>query len=278
MMTTLENAVSRRAERSASAGSPDTEAYGDQPTTSSVNSVLGSTEALPTSVSSAFNSTSLRESLIAAPRCRSRSVQTRGPSPWPPRILRLRARPRCATARGVRSRRPDPPEAAHIAPGPGRQVACCAGALRLLRGLPAPRVHLSLVVSNRRSGNERPAPCPSSESHGELLSVRSAKSEALSVSIRDVAGTRLSAIGSARVAAATAAATVAYTFSGPIFSAAPVRSRKSRTDARGRATSKRIPRSSSVCLTCSSASAPVVSISYVDSRSRTTAVGGCSAR
>jgi hypothetical protein len=33
---------------------------------------------------------------------------------------------------------------------------------------------LILVVSNRRSGNERPPPCPSPETHGELLPVRSA--------------------------------------------------------------------------------------------------------
>jgi hypothetical protein len=30
------------------------------------------------------------------------------------------------------------------------------------------------MVGNRRSGDQRPAPCPSPESHGELLPVRSA--------------------------------------------------------------------------------------------------------
>src|SRR5512132_540704 len=129
-MTALENAASRSAERAASAVSPDTVMYGDQPTTSSVNRVPRSTEAPPTSASSAFNSTSLRDSLIAALRsCRKRSVQrllairyafrTRGPSPWLPRIRHLSARPRRATERGVRSHLPGPPEAAHIAPAPG---------------------------------------------------------------------------------------------------------------------------------------------------------------
>ena len=78
MMTTLENAISRRAASSASAVSPDTVAYGDQPTTSSVNRVPGSTEAPPTSASSAFNSTSLRDSLIAAPVLSSRSFDVLG--------------------------------------------------------------------------------------------------------------------------------------------------------------------------------------------------------
>src|ERR1700722_5479951 len=63
-MTTLENATSRRATRTASSASPDTEAYGDHPTTSSVNRVRRSTDAPPTSASSAFSSTSLRDSLI----------------------------------------------------------------------------------------------------------------------------------------------------------------------------------------------------------------------
>src|SRR5271165_6857271 len=65
--TTLENASSRRAERSASAASPDTVTYGDQPTTSSVNRVFRSTDAAPTSALSASDSTSLRDPLISAP-------------------------------------------------------------------------------------------------------------------------------------------------------------------------------------------------------------------
>src|SRR4051794_22955394 len=64
-MTTSENARSRSAETSASAVSPETLAYGDQPTTSSVNSVPRSTVSLPTSASSAFIITSLRDSPIA---------------------------------------------------------------------------------------------------------------------------------------------------------------------------------------------------------------------
>src|SRR6476661_3012758 len=64
MRTMLENATSRRAATSASPASPDTEAYGDQPTTSSVNNVPRSTESLPTSASSANNITSLRDALI----------------------------------------------------------------------------------------------------------------------------------------------------------------------------------------------------------------------
>src|SRR5437016_7643266 len=64
-MTTLENATSRSAETAASASSPDTAAYGDQPVTSSVKSVARSTGAPPTSASIAFDNTSLRDSLIA---------------------------------------------------------------------------------------------------------------------------------------------------------------------------------------------------------------------
>src|SRR4249919_2706845 len=67
MMTTLENATSWAEARSATSANPDTVTIGDQPTTSSVNRVPGSTEAPPTSASSAFKSTSLRDSLIATP-------------------------------------------------------------------------------------------------------------------------------------------------------------------------------------------------------------------
>ena len=67
MMATLEKAVSRSAASAAIAGSPDTLAYGDHPTTSSLNRVPGSTVTPPTSASSAFNSTSLRDSVIALP-------------------------------------------------------------------------------------------------------------------------------------------------------------------------------------------------------------------
>ena len=42
------------------------------------------------------------------------------------------------------------------------------GSLLLLGVLVVP------VVSNRRSGNERPASCPSPESHGEPLPIRAA--------------------------------------------------------------------------------------------------------
>ena len=71
MTTTLENAISRSAASAASAGSPDTDAYGDQPTTSSVNRVPRSTDSSPTSASMAFSSTSLRDSLIMLPNfCR----------------------------------------------------------------------------------------------------------------------------------------------------------------------------------------------------------------
>src|SRR5664279_1481479 len=67
MMTTLENVVSRSAARSARSANPDTDVIGDQPTTSWVNSVAGSAEAPPISASIAFNSMSLRDSLIGFP-------------------------------------------------------------------------------------------------------------------------------------------------------------------------------------------------------------------
>src|SRR5450631_3829332 len=65
-MTTWENVISFTAARSARSVKPVTVAIGDQPTTSSVNR-LGSNEAPPTSAWIAFNSTSLRDSLIGAP-------------------------------------------------------------------------------------------------------------------------------------------------------------------------------------------------------------------
>src|SRR6188768_3051680 len=75
-MTTLENATSRSAERVSSASSPETAAYGDQPTTSSVNRSARSTDPPATSASIAFDNTSFRDSLIKVPSsCRKRSVQ-----------------------------------------------------------------------------------------------------------------------------------------------------------------------------------------------------------
>src|SRR5450755_556783 len=50
------------------------------------------------------------------------AFRSQGFSPWPPRTLRLSARPTCATARGARSRQPGPPEAAHTPPAPGPQA------------------------------------------------------------------------------------------------------------------------------------------------------------
>ena len=177
MMTTLENASSRRAASPASACSPDTIAYGDHPTTSSVNSVFRSTGAPATSASSAVDSTSLRDSLIAAPipvvdflnvlLAIRAPIRSRGCSPWPPRTLRLSARPTRVTAQGARARQPGPPEAVHTptVPGPGRLLlgGPLIVSLLFLGGSP------SLVVSHRpsghRSGHEGPPPCPSPESH-----------------------------------------------------------------------------------------------------------------
>src|SRR5450755_3008336 len=54
--------------------------------------------------------------------------RSQGFSPWPPRTRRRSARPRSATARGARSRQPDPPQAAEppaaprLAPAPRRAV------------------------------------------------------------------------------------------------------------------------------------------------------------
>src|SRR6266496_5348251 len=55
----------------------------------------------------------------------------------------------------------------------GRRLVLLVVGRRLVIGLLLPGL-LVLVVSNRRSGNDRPPPCPSSETHGELLPVRSA--------------------------------------------------------------------------------------------------------
>src|SRR5664279_158061 len=167
MMTTLENVVSFPAARSTRSVKPDTVAIGDQPTTSSVNRVPGSTEAPPTSASIAFNSTSFRDSLIGAPVpvFWQSGVRSRAEG------LRLGRRELfvCQCARcvqlcevfdlvgRVRRRR-------HILPlflVVGRRLV--AGR-RLVVGLLV-GVCLVPVMSNRRSSNERPASCPSPESH-----------------------------------------------------------------------------------------------------------------
>src|SRR5450755_141070 len=54
------------------------------------------------------------------------AFRSQGFSPWPPRTLRLSARPRSATARGARSRQPGPPQAAHTPSAPGPQQAPAA--------------------------------------------------------------------------------------------------------------------------------------------------------
>src|SRR6516162_8538227 len=73
--TTLENASSLTADSLASAGNPDTEANGDQPTTSLVHNLVRSSAVSPNSASRAFNSTSLRDPLIIHP-----SVRRHGPA------------------------------------------------------------------------------------------------------------------------------------------------------------------------------------------------------
>src|SRR5664280_1202322 len=162
MMTTLVNVVSFPAARSTRSVKPDTVAIGDQPTTSSVNRVPGSTEAPPTSASIAFNSTSFRDSLIGAPVpvFWQSGVRSRAEG------LRLGRRELfvCQCARcvqlcevfdlvgRVRRRRRILPLFLVVV---GRRLV-----LGLLVGVrPVP------VVSNRRSSNERPASCPSPESH-----------------------------------------------------------------------------------------------------------------
>src|SRR5664279_4285391 len=161
MMTTLENVVSCPAARSARSAHPDTVVIGDQPTTSSVNSVAGSTEAPPISASSAFNSTSLRDSLIGFPvpvfwqsgmRSRAEDPSLGG------RELCVCQRPRCVQLCEVfdlvgRVRR-------------RRRILVLALVVggRLVLGLLV-GVHPVPVVGNRRSGDERPASCPSPESH-----------------------------------------------------------------------------------------------------------------
>src|SRR5450755_2596226 len=51
------------------------------------------------------------------------AFRSQGFSPWPPRTLRLSARPTRATARGARFRQPGPPEAAQTPSAPGPQQA-----------------------------------------------------------------------------------------------------------------------------------------------------------
>src|SRR5664279_68519 len=164
-MTTLENAVSRTVARSARSANPVTVAIGDQPTTSSVNR-LGSNEAPPTSAWIAFNSTSLRDSLIGAPvpvfwqsGVRSRAEHLR---------LGRRELVVCQRTRGV--------QLCEVFDLVGRvrrrrrvlRLPLIVVGRRFVLGLLV-GVHTVPVVSDRRSGNERPASRPSPEPHGEPL-------------------------------------------------------------------------------------------------------------
>src|SRR5664279_5018185 len=179
MMTTLEKVVSCPAARSARSANPDTVVIGDQPTTSSVNSVAGSTEAPPISASRAFNSTSLRDSLIGLPvpvfwqsgvRSRADGLRLGG------REFCVCQRPRCVQLCEMfdlvgRVRRWRCILVLALVVGGRLVVGLLVVGGRLLLGLlvgvrPVP------VVGNRRSGDERPASCPSPESHENPFPVR----------------------------------------------------------------------------------------------------------
>ena len=134
---TFENAVSRRAASAAIAGNPDTLAYGDHPTTSSVKRVPRSADEPPTSASSASNSTSLRDLLTcchlqSCDQFERGSRQSRVRSD--PEGLGLRRRELLVgqrargvqLLRGARSGRSGLPEAARTRPGP--RVSSAGGA------------------------------------------------------------------------------------------------------------------------------------------------------
>src|SRR5664279_1703979 len=162
MMTTLENVVSRTAARSARSFKPDTVAIGDQPTTSSVNSVPGSTEAPPTSASNAFNNTSLRDSLIGAPV----------PVFWQSGVRSRAERLRLGRGELCVCQRTRCVQLCEVFDLVGRvrrrrrilRLALVVLGRRLVLGLLV-AVRTVPVVSNRRSSDERPASCPSPESH-----------------------------------------------------------------------------------------------------------------
>src|SRR5664279_228494 len=162
MMTTLENVVSCPAARSATSAKPDTVAIGDQPTTSSVNKAAGSTEAPPISASIAFNSTSLRDSLIGFPVPVSWQSGVRSRADG----LRLGCRELCVCQR---ARCVQLCEVLDLVGRVRRRRRILVLALVVLGG----RLVLGLlvgidpvsVVGNRRSSDERPASCPSPESH-----------------------------------------------------------------------------------------------------------------
>src|SRR5664279_2417950 len=166
-MTTLENVVSFTTARSTRSVKPDTVAIGDQPTTSSVNR-LGSNEAPPTSASIAFNSTSLRDSLIGAPVSVFRQAGAHSRAEY----LRLRRRELVVRqrARGVqlcevfdlvrRVRRRWRVLRLPLVVAGRRLIVGRRFLLGLLVGVrPVP------VVSDRRAGDERPASGPSPEPH-----------------------------------------------------------------------------------------------------------------
>src|SRR6185436_1934548 len=166
----------------ASAVSPDTEAIGDHPTTSAVNRVAGSTGAPPSSASSAFNSTALRDSLMSASFLLSSIVSTAARASGPKdaglgrRELLVRQR-----ARGVElcevfqlvSRVDRRGRVLRRRLGRRRVLRRLLGGRRVgIRRLLRLRVHPVLVVSNRGTGDQRPAPRPSPESHCKSPSLR----------------------------------------------------------------------------------------------------------
>ena len=178
MMTTLENAISRRAASSASAVSPDTLAYGDQPTTSSVNRVPRSTDSPPTSASIAFSSTSLRDSLIAA-TCPPH-VSIWRTSSDDPRCVQV---PRTFALAAANSSSVSAPEACNCArcsiwsAGSAGGGAYCAGSAWYASSCSACcalGALLGHVMTDRRPCDEPPAPRPSPHSHGQPPRVRSA--------------------------------------------------------------------------------------------------------
>ena len=191
MITTLENASSRRAARSASAASPDTVAYGDQPTTSSVNRVLQvsrcATDLGLERVRQHLFARFTHVSPLLLPGIDLFNIFWQSGMRSGPEDFRLGRRELfvCEHARGVQlcevfdlvgrvRRRRRILRLVLLVVGSRLVLVVVGSRLVVVCRLLLPGL-LGLVVSYRppgnRPGNERPPPCPSPESHGEPLPV-----------------------------------------------------------------------------------------------------------